>query len=460
MWPTVVMPYRETKDTSTIKWDEIHFNRHFLGPVPEEGVSRLVSQEMSERRDHYTRYGLAMILEHGFMNTDKGRMCYVNNLQQIRNAVLETIYLGVLEAYLRCKKYDDMWNERFGGVRSAAAARKALMMEIEDWATIQKTEHGWDLLDSRCKRYLRSKNVTPDTWIIPEGLKPYISQVRRENYSYMLAGPEGPQNFKSGLNGQPANVVDARNDCKIYESKSFELPDMNEPIDVMRRNRAIGEFYIMREDAESAQHCKKYLTSHRSIIIYDEDVDNFTEIRLNDAFQYDPILSQNDILISAYGSVRDNSVRIYPSGGRSEASGGKPVKFGDIPNEEDNIDNSGPPLSDNTINLFAETFFDEQDRRIFIENFGRLMPQYLLKMNGKEYDMCTDDFPNKLKELFSNIAKLQSSQNWKIVEDRKEEITKITRNMFSKNNDTYAFWLFCHGIAADDVVIEESVPLG
>ncbi|KAK3235518.1 hypothetical protein CYMTET_54280 [Cymbomonas tetramitiformis] len=111
MWPTTVLPYRETKDTSTIKWDEIHFNRHLLGPVPEEGVSRLVSQEMNERRDHYTRYGLAMILEHGFMNTDKGRMCYVNNLQQIRNAVLETIYLGVLESFLRCKNYDEVWNE-------------------------------------------------------------------------------------------------------------------------------------------------------------------------------------------------------------------------------------------------------------------------------------------------------------------------------------------------------------
>eukprot|EP00854_Cymbomonas_tetramitiformis_P032935 gene32935-42006_t len=253
MWPTAVLPYRETKDTSTIRWDEIHFNRHFLGPVPEEGVSRL-----------------------------------------IRNAVLETVYLGVLEAFLRCKNYDEVWNERFGGVRSASAARKAMMMEVEDWATIQKTEHGWDLLDSRCKRFLRSKNVTPDTWIIPEGLKPYISQVRRENYTYMLAGPEGPQNFKSGLNGQPANVVDSRNDCKIYESKSFELPDMNEPVDVMRRNRAIGEFYLMCEDIEALSHSSRnYTSSQRNIVIYDEDVDNFTEIRLLDAFMNDAIFGQD-----------------------------------------------------------------------------------------------------------------------------------------------------------------------
>ncbi|KAK3288848.1 hypothetical protein CYMTET_3672 [Cymbomonas tetramitiformis] len=446
MWPTVVMPYRETKDTSAIKWDEIHFNRHFLGPVPEEGVSRLVSQEMSERRDHYTRYGLAMILEHGFMNTDKGRMCYVNNLQQIRNAVLETVYLGVLEAYLRCKKYDDMWNERFGGVRSAAASRKSLMMEIEDWATIQKTEHGWDLLDSRCKRYLRSKNVTPDTWIIPEGLKPYISQVRRENYTYMLAGPEGPQNFKSGLNGQPANVVDARNDCKIYESKSFELPDMNEPVDVMRRNRAIGEFYIMREDTESAQQCGKYLSSHRNIVIYDEDVDNFTEIRLADAFSNDPLLSNNNYLQDGYGNVRRK--RIYPAGDANTSGCDSLMRFGDIPPEEDNAENRGPPMSDSTLNLFAETFFDEEDKRGFVADLGRSVPQYLIQMNGKECDICTDSFAENAKQLFEAVASVQSAFEWKHVKDSKDNITKITRQLFSKNNDTYAFWLLCHGVAS------------
>jgi len=50
-----------------VAWDEIVFNDHMLAPVPEEGVSRLVTQQTSERRDHYVRYGIALILEHGFM---------------------------------------------------------------------------------------------------------------------------------------------------------------------------------------------------------------------------------------------------------------------------------------------------------------------------------------------------------------------------------------------------------
>ncbi|KAK3288628.1 hypothetical protein CYMTET_3846 [Cymbomonas tetramitiformis] len=453
MWPTAVLPYRETKDTSTIRWDEIHFNRHFLGPVPEEGVSRLVSQEMNERRDHYTRYGLAMILEHGFMNTDKGRMCYVNNLQQIRNAVLETVYLGVLEAFLRCKNYDEVWNERFGGVRSASAARKAMMMEVEDWATIQKTEHGWDLLDSRCKRFLRSKNVTPDTWIIPEGLKPYISQVRRENYTYMLAGPEGPQNFKSGLNGQSANVVDARNDCKIYESKSFELPDMNEPVDVMRRNRAIGEFYLMCEDIEALSHSSRnYTSSQRNIVIYDEDVDNFTEIRLLDAFMNDAIFGQDSeaTLRDAFKEIEFFSVTKESQRRNMHHSMCDPT-FGDIPEDC----SGGPPLSDTTIDMFANTFFNPEEKQGFVEDFCRNMPMCLRDLTADEYEVCTPNFNKNLKELLESVRTVQDVCALEHTFISRDCLCKCVRTLFAKSKDTYAFWMFCHSVAASKIIEED-----
>jgi hypothetical protein len=66
LWPTrVVLPIRITESEMEIAWDEVTFNNHLLGPVPEEGVSRLVTQQTSERRDHYVRYGIALILEHG-----------------------------------------------------------------------------------------------------------------------------------------------------------------------------------------------------------------------------------------------------------------------------------------------------------------------------------------------------------------------------------------------------------
>ena len=66
MWPgKVALPFFVDENNMEIVWDEMHFTNHLLANVPEEGVSRLVSQELSERRDHYVRYGLAFMLEHG-----------------------------------------------------------------------------------------------------------------------------------------------------------------------------------------------------------------------------------------------------------------------------------------------------------------------------------------------------------------------------------------------------------
>jgi len=49
------------------------FNETFTGLVPELGVSRLVSSKRETHSDTVVRRGLAVRLEHGFMDTPEGR---------------------------------------------------------------------------------------------------------------------------------------------------------------------------------------------------------------------------------------------------------------------------------------------------------------------------------------------------------------------------------------------------
>lgn len=66
MWPaSVALPFRVTEGEMSIHWNELIFNNHLLEPVPEEGVSRLVTQQQSAKSDSYIRYGLAMVLGAG-----------------------------------------------------------------------------------------------------------------------------------------------------------------------------------------------------------------------------------------------------------------------------------------------------------------------------------------------------------------------------------------------------------
>lgn len=58
------------------------------------------------------------------MNTEKGKMSYVNNLKQIRNATLDTIYLGVIRAYLSCKSVGQALVEMYGTNPSQVSSSK------------------------------------------------------------------------------------------------------------------------------------------------------------------------------------------------------------------------------------------------------------------------------------------------------------------------------------------------
>jgi hypothetical protein len=274
---------------------------------------------VSERRDHYVRYGLAFILEHGFMRTEKGRMCYKMNLEQIRNAILETAYIGVLEAYLACKNPGILssmkWRYQLHGSRLGSA----LAQEIEDFACIQKIEHGFDLLDSRAKRFLRGMSIKPDMWILPEGVKIYLTNVRKENFDYLIAGPNGqvrragPRGARSvrpqagrllarcarsltpalacfevykcelvlrGSRGRlrplqdvfqsRGAAVDKANDCMIFEAKQFEIPNEPRPIDVLQRRAVIGEYYFMQNHLRGAVKPEDYRSSMRDVFVYNE----------------------------------------------------------------------------------------------------------------------------------------------------------------------------------------------
>ena len=165
MWITrIALPFRFTEDSLEFAWNVWIFNNHGMDSVPEEGVSRLLSTQMGERRGHYTRYGLGFILEHGcvgascrsttvelcilttrvcgaprrFMKTDKGRLCYEMNLVQIRNAILETLYYGGIEEYLLCKEYNNKWNAKHGRPLEFQSIREQMQMEVDNWACIQK----------------------------------------------------------------------------------------------------------------------------------------------------------------------------------------------------------------------------------------------------------------------------------------------------------------------------------
>ena len=276
-----LMPIRQTQDETSITWDEFNFNSAILGAVPEEGISRLVTQNISERQDYYVRKGLAFMIEHGFMNSPKGRMTYKMNLEQIRDAILQSLYIDVIEALLRCKTNSHIFMQCYGKSITAATARKRLDMEVESWAEIQKTDYGWDMLNSRAQKLLKLNGVTPDAWVIDDGIKKYIAGVRRENWAYFIKGPNGPKLYDEQLSDGDPTSLDVSAGTLIFECKQFNLPGHDDAVNIMSRRRTIGEYNVSFPHVDYSA-CKDYSSAYRDIMIYDEDRDGFKKISITE----------------------------------------------------------------------------------------------------------------------------------------------------------------------------------
>jgi len=275
---------------------EFKFNQTLLGPVPEEGISRLVTQQISEHRDHMVRYGLAFMIEHGFMQSAKGQMTYKANLEQIRDAVLQSLYIGVIDSLLRCKSNSQFFQQCYGKSLTALSARRRLEMECESFAEIQKSDHGWEMLNSRAQRSLKLNGVTPDAWVVDDGVKKYIAS-RRESWAYFLHGPSGEALRRENQGVGDPKSLDVASNCLIFETKQFNIPNVEDPVNITSRNRSIGEYMVSFPHLDYAS-CGKYTSSMRDIMVYDEDRDGFTKLSLGDGLEHCQRFDEGGDLIS------------------------------------------------------------------------------------------------------------------------------------------------------------------
>ena len=118
---------------------------------------------------------------------------------QIRNAVLDTAYLGALDSYLRCKApYYNEPGPRGSLMHSGSSTRAAMAQEVEMFGLVQKTEGGFELLHSIGKKHMKQLGVKTDLWILPEGMKMYISQVG--------GGAAAPPNPPGAQGSRPARL--------------------------------------------------------------------------------------------------------------------------------------------------------------------------------------------------------------------------------------------------------------
>jgi hypothetical protein len=268
-------PLRKQEQHLEIQWDQWIFNQGLLGRTPEESVSRLLSSHFTSKRDFMVRYGIALLLEHGFYKSPMGQKHYVMQLQQIANATVDTLAHGSIFYILNCPPPSDFHSTHRLDTsnRSINALDRAFQQELEMFAIVQKTEDGMLLLYNKMQEAYKERNTgeEADIFLAPAGMKIYAAGRPENRYFY--------------LSGKSRGSTDPLPGVSVTESRAFRQGDAPND-DPCYRERTIGGFFQMTNSHITHVPAAEYQTAMMDTWIYSENVDDYVRISFKDSFKY------------------------------------------------------------------------------------------------------------------------------------------------------------------------------
>lgn len=274
-------PWVRYESGMEVTWDVWQFLDHMLGRTPEESVSRLLQSKTSSESTTMVRYGIALMLEHGFFNTQKGRKNYAMNINQIQNAIVETCSFGAMQAALNA----DVWEDDNDQYRLNQAQRSRVEIdaffqpELDMWGVLQRSEDGAENVIARMRDTLAQRaGINPNLVMFPLGARKYVKQAT-SNHGYMVSGLKP---------GETKDLVGAALSTgeRFRESRYFRQGQHRVAVDPAYRERVIGRFHQFTDWDVRDMDPAKFRISMLDKLIYNEDSDSIERFSFAENFKY------------------------------------------------------------------------------------------------------------------------------------------------------------------------------
>jgi len=276
-WYTRVMPWLETSDQH-IKFNTFQFQTTLATPVPNEGISRLLSSSSRTFEDSVERYGIGFIMEGDLLGTPEGEQQYRRNIAGIAQCCQETVNYHTLVALLVCKNYyremQDLYNEH------RLTQERIEEREAARFAALALNEETFDRMVVEEQMRIQRHRGRADTLIVFKKFPWNESMVRQGSMTrYYQLGPDGRARFVEG----PQSNGTFRGEIPIFETREFSVYDNGERADPLVRDIAVGEYYGMLWGDYRGRMYKNFETDHRSIYLYDFNADDYRKLTFIEA---------------------------------------------------------------------------------------------------------------------------------------------------------------------------------
>lgn len=167
LWPIrEMLPLKRWESGNRVQWEIWKFNDHQMNRRPEQAPSRLVTSQRDVKQDTITSYGIAGVLEHGFMKTPSGRLAYMANLWQFINSALECLCHGAQTAVLFVDYTKNLNATLPPQLGSVTEMRKICERELKFWALLQKVAEGIMLVVQDFKDSFMARLGRPPNYMI------------------------------------------------------------------------------------------------------------------------------------------------------------------------------------------------------------------------------------------------------------------------------------------------------
>jgi hypothetical protein len=302
VFPTVLT---ESLQVETEEWTMLS---HMMRPTPYQAPGELLQSENSKKTGNLVNYNIMAQFESRFLKTVRGRAMFMATLRQMENSALETMNALIMRAIVLCHVPQNNFMRQNRPI-TVKQFIQYFDTEITRCFIAQKTKNGLAKLDADINKEVQAIGGKTDTWLVPEDVIIHQTFVPSESTDYDKAGYRGPDRINNGPGGrkagggsngnldrvEPAHFIES---AQVFVVKSRRVDNI--PIEEQTpftRCRQIGNFVRMTHDDCDA-FGDEYQSINRSILVFDEDIDDMRVIRLEHAID-------NCGLFDAVGNVAD-----------------------------------------------------------------------------------------------------------------------------------------------------------
>ena len=253
---TKILPYRYKEEVDgKIKWNVWNFDEGMASRVPYESAARTLTQSKRSFAGYMVRQGMAIVLEHNFMMTPKGRENFKNQLDQLIGSIQYTNDLDVHMALILAPSYQTTMRERY--YKSDKSASQICREFADLFGMMQKNVNALDILIEEGKAILRTWGGPMPDFLLCNSKLTFQMTMTPEKTNYITQGIDGVKRLRQGPD------LGTYRGLSVIHSRSFAMETGQHPRDVLRRRVRTAEYYRIPPNKKNASREFEFYNEER-----------------------------------------------------------------------------------------------------------------------------------------------------------------------------------------------------